>query len=833
VGDNPRQALVWDDEINPKRVDWDPEPVGGRTVWDEVKEAVQSVFSGPSAVEQAGAYNDQVRSAGSVAEALQIPNPLAPMIVGATDAVPLGAPQRAGNVNLDRVEAPDETKNVLVETAEVNPEAIDAARRGTVSWDQTKELARVMGMTEQSLLKRRRGQAFNAEEAVAARNLLVESGNNLIELAKKAKGGSDEDVFAFKHALTKHQSIQEQVSGMTAEAGRSLSSFNIAADGKLRADAIKKILESDRGKINDIADKMSQIDDPELAAQFAAKAYKATTFDKIYEIWINALLSGPQTQVVNATSNALVSLWTIPETAAAGVLSMGRSGNRVYPAETAAKLYGLVEGGMDAIKVAAKTFKEETPQFSPTSKIEASRYKAIPGKAGEIIRIPGRLLMTTDDFFKTLNYRMELNALALRSGKDKGLHGRDLLEHMRQVKESPPENIELKARDAAEYMTFSRELGAGGSHIMQGIREVPVARVIMPFVRTPTNIVKFAAERSPAAFALKEVRDAIKAGGAERDMAIARIAMGSSIGATLATTAAAGFVTGGGPSDPRERAMLYATGWRPYSIKVGDDYYAFNRLEPLGMILGISADFAEIAGELSEAEADEVVAMISGSISKNLVSKTWLTGLSDTLAAIQDPDQYGEQWVQGLAGTVIPTGVAQANRVLDPVLRDTQTVLDKIKSRIPGYSDDLPPRRNLFGEPITLSGGLGPDILSPIYTGRRTGNLAAEEMVKLKVAPGMPARKIEGVDLTPEQYDEYVKLAGQKLQAKVETVIKTPEYKALSDDAKGRLLEDIVRDLRTEAAEQMTVKYPNISVAAEVRRAKAKAEKKAMKAVPR
>jgi hypothetical protein len=109
-------------------------------------------------------------------------------------------------------------------------------------------------------------------------------------------------------------------------------------------------------------------------------------------------------------------------------------------------------------------------------------------------------------------------------------------------------------------------------------------------------------------------------------------------------------------------------------------------------------------------------------VAQNVTSKTYLSGLAeffDVMSSVSaDPENNNtraQAWIERLAGTVVPSGVAQLERTLDPGLSATNGIIEKIKSRLPGYSDDLPPRRNIFGEPIILSGGLGPDIMSPIY----------------------------------------------------------------------------------------------------------------------
>jgi hypothetical protein len=46
----------------------------------------------------------------------------------------------------------------------------------------------------------------------------------------------------------------------------------------------------------------------------------------------------------------------------------------------------------------------------------------------------------------------------------------------------------------------------------------PWLRFIVPFIRTPTNIVKFAAQRSPLAFGMESFQNAYNQGGAARDI---------------------------------------------------------------------------------------------------------------------------------------------------------------------------------------------------------------------------------------------------------------------------------------------------------------------------
>src|SRR3546814_18018461 len=101
---------------------------------------------------------------------------------------------------------------------------------------------------------------------------------------------------------------------MTAEAGRALQSFRMIADSR---DAVRhRIIEGvitgggGRDKLADIAEKLSELEDPEAINAFARHAMNARTRDKHNEIWLIELLSRPKPHAVTITSTIHTSLWT-------------------------------------------------------------------------------------------------------------------------------------------------------------------------------------------------------------------------------------------------------------------------------------------------------------------------------------------------------------------------------------------------------------------------------------------------------------------------------------------------------------------------------------------
>jgi hypothetical protein len=542
------------------------------------------------------------------------------------------------------------------------------------------------------------------------------------------------------------------------------------------------------------------------------------------EVWINGLLSGPTTHAVNVTSNTLTALWSMPEQLSAAALGKLHKGDKVTVRDAMARAWGLTEGMKEGLQAGVKAFITEQPS-DLLSKIETPYPKAISAEglnltgtagkaadvAGRTVRIPGRLLQAEDEFFKAIGYRMELNQLAARQALQEGKTGRALANRIVEIKRNPPESLQLQALDAARYQTFTKPLGPAGQAVTKIANTHPALRLIAPFIRTPTNILKFAGERTPLALLSKNVRAEIQKGGAARDTALAKIATGSAVGATVVSLAGEGKITGGGPSDPAARALLRSTGWQPYSVKVGDKWVSYSRIEPLGVLMGISADFSDIAGEMTQPERDDMASMLVSAISQNVTSKTWLSGLSDLVETLNDPDRYGKRWLNKYAGTLIPTGAAQITRTQDPILREVETALDAIKARVPGYSETLPARLNIWGEPIVLQGGLGPDIISPFYTSKEIKDPVSDELLRLGITVSRPSQTVKGVKLEPAQYRRYQQLSGQMAKKTLDALVNSGQWEGLPDLAKERIIRNTFNETRERARQQLLAENPFIA----------------------
>jgi len=770
--------------------------------------------------------------------------------------------QRTGkttHVNFDRIQSGEDLRKVIAQTADIMREAAEVQRRGVQSIDdllKQAESSRFQDVAE--ILGLQRGSALNAADALAVRQVWIDSANQLMVLAKDVAGGNVERATEFLNQFVIHSNIHTIATGVRAEAGRSLRVFGVDLAPGVRANmtALAEVIQNQNGiSPQRLAAMIASLPSPEKLAQFTTRAQRATKTDMALEIWINALLSNPVTHTANFISNSVTTTWAIPERfLAAGMGDISLS-------EGVVMMRGMKEGMRDAFGVMWQSFKTGRPQMG-ASKIELARQLSITGEAfgvtgrlgkavdyfGEFVRTPGRFLIASDEWFKAVNYRMELHAQAYRQAIGEGLTGDELGSRMAAIIENPPPGIKDAAENFAFYQTFTNSLDQEGAafeslgkfsaKLAEGLDEAPVLRVALPFLRTPFNIARFTGERTPLGWASRNVRQQLLSRGPEAAIARSKMALGSMIMATVALSAAEGSITGRGPADPGLRAARIRTGWQPYSILIGDKYVSFQRLDPLGNLLGIVADLVDGIGEMDQVEAEGVVGAIFMAFYNNISSKTYMKGVAELMKTLSpqgyasDPERAlkpGTRFFQQLAGSMVPSGLAQIARVNDPILRDARTSLDRILSRIPGLSKNVKPRRNLWGEAIQLEGGLGWDMASPLYIRTRKQDMVDDTIWDLRLplhhAPRIwRTRDGEPVELSSDEYDAYVQLSagiglgeeGERvplLKDIMRQVIQSDEWRDPNITVEGQrfILRALVSNYRDLAREQLLKVFPSLN----------------------
>ena len=769
-------------------------------------------------------------------------------------------------INFSRIDSPDDIKDVIQNMADAFKGDVDKAARGKQTFQQIELNADQVNAFE-TLQNRREGQPLNAEQSVAVRQLWAASAERLTQTAKLASSEpSEANLFAFRKMVAVHQGIQSEVIAARTETARALASWRIPTGSNAeRFRGISQAIEGTGGPemAREMATRITSLAENGMIHEmdrFIEKSAFARTRDAMLEAWINGLLSGPKTHMVNMLSNTGVVFQQMYERhTAAKIASFIGDEQSVQLGESMAQFHGMIASLGDAFRYAGKSFITGESGFG-LGKIDTPQRDAISSEAlkiskdswlgrsvdvlGSAARIPTRALTAGDEFFKTIGYRMELHAQALRQATQDVNSGRieadQLKTRMAEIIESPPENIKLRSIDAATYQTFTNTPGELTKNISKTVNQYPVLRIILPFIRTPSNLMKYTFQRSPLAPLMKEVRTDVAAGGSRRDLALARIGTGTTIMFAAADLAMNESITGNGPSNPKERQALLRSGWQPYSIKVDDRYFAYNRLDPIGMTIGLGADMVDVLsnqefGEDEDTTAEEALVAVAVSIGNNTMSKTYMSGLAEFFETMSDPARHGDSYFKRLSGSLVPTLSGEITRFNDPYMREANTMLEAMKKKTPGLSETLPLRRNLWGEPISYQSGLGKtyDMFSPIYSKKENPYPVDKEILRLEANIGMPSAKtgFDGVRVNLRNYDgaysRFLQLSGNEIKHPawnlgareyLNQVIggrhqMSQVYKLRSDGpdgGKADFIKDTLKQYRELAKDKMLEEYPEI-----------------------
>ena len=758
------------------------------------------------------------------------------------------------NYNLQNVTDSDELVTIIDNIGRNNDEFKNNRGGPQPHSDVVKKASKVDIAELEQIIGYKLGDGVTAERVAGGRILLQESANNLKKMAEQIIAGEADDAFKlkFRQAISSHVGVQQAVAGMAADSGRSLGAWRIPVGAETSTQStiyqgqLQDMISKSGGNetINKLASAILDFDDLEKVTKAAEKLHFAKTSDMVLEVWINGLLSNPTSHIVNAGSNALVSLWSIPERfTAAGVSALLRTKDGVKAGEGVAQIYGMMAGMRDGWVLAAKAFRSGEPT-DPTMKYQARKYNAFSSEninnklppsmqmtpeghiakgvdlfGDFVVRLPTRLLGAGDELFKTVNYRMELNALAYRTATNEGLEGAEFAARIKQLIEDPTEEIHLGSNDFARVNTFTNELGKTGQMIQNLINRVPAAKLIAPFVRTPTNIVKYVFNRLPPTPFTRAMNADIMAGGVRRDVALARVSLGTMTMGVMTSFAIDGKLTGSGPNNADSRRALLLTGWQPYSIYHDGKYYSYKRTDPIGMFLGMAADVVDTMRYADVSDGTDLALATSMALAKNLNDKTYMSGVADAIQALEDPDRYLEGYLKRLATSFIPytSLVGQIEKTGDPTIRVANTLMEKIKAKTPSLSEDLPPRRNLWGDPIVLGGAWGWEMVSPIYVSTDVNDPVANEIVNQGVQIKRQVTKIGNskfaVELTLEESDRLavltgkeIKFGGLSLHPYLAKVMKSKAYLNMSDGPDGEkalTITGIINDFKAEALDKL------------------------------
>ncbi len=727
-----------------------------------------------------------------------------------------GELQRAG-VDLSAIRTNGDVDAVLQRASDVVKSNLDPRAEATITFEAQKQLAADLGMSVEDLLARRGGEAYNTEQAIAARALLAQSAKHVVTLAKVAAASGDPTALDdATTALAQHQAIQEKVAGIRAEAGRSLGGFRIgrAALPEVKvANVLSKLSPEARAEAMRLMSKLDPTDPTMVRKlnEFAEKIKPSTTMDKLFEYYRNFLLSSPHTIIVKTASEAAMAAMTTMQKAVAGGLAKFKDS----PDRFAAESWYFAKGMAQALGEHAKPILSGEFQLEGSPGFERAGQQAIKGPLGAVIRTPSEAMSRMTNLLYASTYFGELQSLAARQAISEGLSGDSFNARQEYLAHHPTDEMSEAAHNLATTNTFQNELSGFAGKIGQAIATKPTAawlpeslksvsplKFLFPFFRTPINLLKATLTHSTP----YELLNGFAKGDTD---AMARGVLGSSIAASLAALALSGHITGGGPTDYRKAETLRATGWQPYSLKIGSRYYSYHRFEPVGLAAGMIADAVHgmqhgDSETVSQSKADSAVKHIA----RNLDDFPYMGTMANLLQSVHDPaGGRARSFINREAGSLIPAGVANVAESFDRTIRRPQTALQAVESRIPGLTQAAPPIVDVAGRevqrPTSALGGANP---FPVSTSK--GDAVLDELARLGISTPQPPTQLKWkgkpTQLTDQEREQFAREEGQEFYKRVGRVIQSGSWQKRTDDQKRRAVIELHRMIDESRAQRLT-----------------------------
>ena len=493
-------------------------------------------------------------------------------------------------------------------------------------------------------------------------------------------------------------------------------------------------------------------------------------------------------------------------------------------ADAKAAIFGAFRGVLDGALAIGKILdatpageRTVAPMYSPMGAVPDVRFRGGVLPTGQLARAPSRAIASIHTFFRAMNYSIEKSALIYRQADGDAAR-------IAQLRLNTPDDIMSASTKGATDLTLMGPAGKFVEHLskltnwapeLPGLGETPIFKFVYPFVHIAANIIdQSIVQRTPAGLLSSEIRADLmgRNGVAAQDMATARMIVGTALSVGFGSLAASGYVSGSGPMDRNKAAMWRLAGNQPHSVRIGDTWYAMNRLGPLGMLLGMSADLYDVAHTAATGDMLQAAAFLQHAVTQNVLDESFMRGPAELIQAIEDPGRYGERYIQNFASSFVPysVGMAQMARASDPYSRQARTVLDSIRAKVPGMSEDLFPRLDIWGQPIPSRDALVAAGATAIYEQRMSQDPVNIALVQIGIGIAPVDRTIRNVRLTDQQYDDFARIAGRMAKQRLDVFVRSPDWRYWPVGVRVDAVKAIVEHCREAARGMVMMKWPSI-----------------------
>ena len=537
--------------------------------------------------------------------------------------------------------------------------------------------------------------------------------------------------------------------------------------------------------------------------------------ERAVSVWKAGLLTGLSTSGINIlsnTSNAIMTLASNPASVAAdSVFSLF---TKTRTKTLGAKGYG--KGFMQSFKKAWRTMRTGFDERNAPEKFDFMKVsfgKSRFGKALQSYEESVFKMMGAQD--QPFYYGMKSRSIydqAAAMGKTKKLKGKELSAFVDNMVANPTDDMLRIAVNDAEVSVYQNKTMLGD--IARAFQRSGGAftQTIAPFTTTPAAVAMRTLDFTPVGPVLKIMKQLGAGKFNQRELAQSLGEAATGTGGAFAVGAwlmKKGKMTLQRPKSERERRQFELEGKRPQAIRVGDRWLSVAFLGPVGytaLLGGYYQQAYEESGSKTQAMLSAVLALPA-----TLVDQTFLQGAKRVMDAMTDPGRFLPYYVGSLAGSVVPTIVANAARAEDQMQRSiqdvdpVQTVGNQILSRIPFARKVLPTKKDVFGNDVVRENNpvgimADPTRSTPAMTSTLTEEMARMQKLGFRVTPTAEQNKIEllgkKILLSGKELNVLQEKVGMKLEESFNRALDDPRYRKIDDEGKKRMLENLQQNIK-------------------------------------
>ncbi|MCI8410873.1 MAG: hypothetical protein HFJ40_00150 [Clostridia bacterium] len=288
-------------------------------------------------------------------------------------------------------------------------------------------------------------------------------------------------------------------------------------------------------------------------------------------------------------------------------------------------------------------------------------------------------------------------------------------------------------------------------------------------------------------------------------------------------------------NDDEDDEFREKLGEQEYAIRIGNNTYTLDWVSPSAIPMFMGATVHDLMHSENEDNSNTLNSLMTSS-AKALEPMTEMSMLQGLTSAITSYEQgssklfdLGASAVSSYLGQFVPTALGQVAKTIDDKERDTSSTekglakkVDQFKkqqvAKIPIASKLLPARKDVWGNektrdsnPLVRAYEVG---LAPYNRKKVVEDYTEKELLKVfedtgekSVLPGILDKDItinkQKYRLTSEEYNKAKETFGKTSKSMLDSLVKTSEYKQLSDEQKASAIDDIY----SYAKEKIKVDY--------------------------